>query len=165
MGRNQCVECASNDLVVGCNRAAGFLGIVAKIKPYVKTGWLKEKIKDEEKNHWTISRHREKKGCQQMNWSLRCLDHIEELLWDAELMKRCWSAWRHLWMEEMWCSGGTLVLVKWNLCRIKGILSKQGYDCGQSVSFILQQHHDPKHNFTTPNYTYIYVYYSLILIQ
>ena len=53
------------------------------------------------------------------NRSLRCLDHTEEHLWDAEQLKRCWkSAWCHLssMVGVTWWSGVALVLVRWEIC-------------------------------------------------
>ena len=110
----------------------------------------------------TLDRGRLEKKCYgQTNLSLRCLDHKEEHSWDAEQVKRCWrSAWRHLSsMEEvMWLVCGCFDAGKvGDLCKVKGILNKEGYHsilqchaipCGQRLigaNFLLQQDNDPKH--------------------
>ena len=77
-------------------------------------------------------------------------------------IKRCWrSAWRHLSsiMEAMWWSGGSLVVVKCEICTgEKGTLKKKGYHsilqrhaipCGRRLigaNFLLQQDNDTKHS-------------------
>lgn len=79
----------------------------------------------------TLNRGRLEKNCYgRTNRSLRCFDHTEEHLWDAEQLKVCWkSAWRHLSVKH----GGGNVMV-WgcfgagkvgDIFRVKGILNKE----------------------------------------
>ena len=92
---------------------AGLLGRDAKKKSHLRLANKNKKLRwAKEHRHWAEEDW--KKVSTGTNLSLRCLDHKEEHLWDAEKMKRCWRrAWRHLssMVEAMWWSGGALVVV------------------------------------------------------
>ena len=120
-------------------RDAGLLGRVAKKKPYLRLA-NKRKILSWAKKHRHWTEEDWKKCYGQTNLSLRCVDHTEEHLWDAEQVKRCV------------CAGKV-----GDLYKVKGILNKEGYHsilqchaipCGQHLigaNLLLQQENDPKH--------------------